>query len=206
MINGNGDFYWRTYQSGVEWLRRHGLEMITPLSKAKKLLTLNSTNFSSKTMVESNVHNDTEALLDQSSVDTAYLEALKVNRAHQAERDLQRQREANQSTDTSTDWVDYVDLTQVQSYATKSVAPSNRANKNRKKKQKSNIINWRQEMNAQEFDKMSKYHHLYGRDPYQLSIILQSETELQSDFERFCDRYQPSFWPHLPTRIVFNAQ
>ncbi|KAH9421974.1 Gem-associated protein 8 [Dermatophagoides pteronyssinus] len=108
-------------------------------------------------------------------IDSEYLKALEITRRHQ--RKLKNQRQQDNSDNNFTD---YVDISQTESYSIRSKAPDCNSNP---------------DDNSEE---------LTIHDQYQ-QLLIEMENNLQFNFEKYCDRHQPSFWPVLPIRIQWSS-
>lgn len=185
------------------------------------------------------------------SIDEEYLRAAEVNRRHIAERDrFKNNSNSNSSWDSSTrksqpaklhsaptssPQIQYVDYCKMETYVTRSVAPSplnqshNASNgassvkpssatnfKHNSKSRKNNkgmsftSSSWHKKLHEQTKSKLgpggTDYDRFYGGGAKAASVIKARETELQVNFDRFSDRHQPKLWPQLPVQLNFNNQ
>lgn len=131
-----------------------------------------SNYYNNEECVESDDSNDSE-LLD---ISEDYLKFVIETKRHQSERKRLREKKLRYN-----DVVEYVDISQIDSFVHKSSAP--------KKFVK------HQDINAKRNEQMFE---LYGED---YKLIQGMEAALQLNFDRLCDSYQPKCWPIMPIRM-----
>lgn len=222
--------YWNTYRHFAQLMKQNGFQMVAYEDFKKNIPCLadspNSTeNNIEKVSVPSVDHStvpeersDLEEDLnlvassdDDEEIDPEYLKAVLIHREHVRKLDEQRAM-ANKT------WVNFVDISQVESHCKQGNAPptldnskskQNKSFKGLKSKAGQNNfasrINLKQEFAAHRDDKLNECQRLYAVGTEQAQSLLCLETQLQSDFDRFCNQYQPTFWPTLPVHIDFSA-
>lgn len=169
-----------------QWLKNNGFVGLKP-EQSLKAANLHCSNINPIAHHENfeishvdPLNADIEEVEDE-SIDDEYIKALYLNRKHQDE--LKRKRlEENYDNNR----YNYIDVTQAESYIKYSIAPPQST-----KNVKTNNKNF--------------YRNLYGTIS-QVQIILNQETETQLNFDQFCDRHQPNFWPQLPIKLSFDSK
>lgn len=182
-------FYKQNYSFCHNWLVKNGFHglMAIDLIFAQHL----TRNFN---QIEIDDFEDQE---ESEDIDSDYLKAIEITRKHQNKMKQHKQALHNPNDDLS----NYIDFSQTETYSTNSKAPLDERKSNRpfccRPVWYHNVYFTPCQI------KLAKYRKMYSSDNFSATIknIIQIENDLEYNFESFCDRHQPKFWPVLPVKI-----
>ena len=167
-------FYWRTYSRCMQWLE---LNHVTPIVPS---LDDSSCDPEPTCIIDhtGDLAESPEITPDEETdeVDEGYLEFIAATLKHQEEREKEKERKKKLAKEYT-----YVDITQVvPAYKTGLAPESTFSSENIKLRKKLQLTQW------------------YGCDGDKINDL---ETALQVDFDEYCEKYSPSYFPHCPINM-----
>lgn len=184
-------FYRQHYNHCHKWLQMQGYQGLAVIDQV-----FPNPNIVTDSQPIDNINNSDE-------IDSEYLKALEITRRHQ--RKLKNQRQQDNSDNNFTD---YVDISQTESYSIRSKAPDCNSNHDDNSEELTIHDQYQQLFRIQSNKtKMQQYARVYNDndESFELKNLIEMENNLQFNFEKYCDRHQPSFWPVLPIRIQWSS-
>lgn len=175
----NTDYFWKLYHVSTQLAIDQNME--------SNHLDVNvsqndSNNLTDQIMLDlRNLDLDDKYLLmaveeDESEMSSEYAQFIAITRKHQKERKKFKKEQAEQLQRT-----EYKSITQIEI--------------------QQRITNQEKEIRASNAVRFDTHAQMYGA---MAKKIANQESQLQCEFNEFCDQYQPSFWPVMPLRIHFN--
>ncbi|KAH7645937.1 hypothetical protein HUG17_1475 [Dermatophagoides farinae] len=185
-------FYRQHHNHCHNWLRMNGYQGLTSIDQ---VFSHSNDVADSKPIDDNNHHHTTNC----DEIDPEYLKTLEITHLHQQELERQRKHE-----NSNNDWFQYVDLSQTESYSIRSKAPDNSDDDFEESTNDHYQLLMLSHIRS-EGKKMHHYSRVYGDEkPLALKNLIEMENDLQYNFEKYCDRHQPPFWPILPIRIKWS--